>query len=287
MRSYELVSYEPRDKEAYLELLREAWADKALTRPEFEWWFERNPAGSLMSVARMDGRVVGVAAHSLFRMVLDGEERIASFSVHATTHASARNLGIFGALEEKHEREATERGVACVLAFSSSRSDATFLRLGWASVARYRMWARPLFRGGGSTDDLPEVEGDTAAGWPNHVVRDRDYLAWRYADSPRGYRLIPGHDGYAAVGSIRRRGVEVAILADLVGDPRALLSQAAAAASGRALVALPAPQERAAYLAHGFVPIPSSLHFMGKPLAGKLNTDPRAWRFTLGDTDFF
>jgi hypothetical protein len=30
-----------------------------------------------------------------------------------------------------------------------------------------------------------------------------------------------------------------------------------------------------------------SLHFMGKPLAGEFDTDPGAWRFTLGDTDFF
>jgi hypothetical protein len=26
---------------------------------------------------------------------------------------------------------------------------------------------------------------------------------------------------------------------------------------------------------------------MGKPLAGELDRDPGAWRFTLGDTDFF
>jgi hypothetical protein len=30
-----------------------------------------------------------------------------------------------------------------------------------------------------------------------------------------------------------------------------------------------------------------SLDFMGKPLAGELDTNPRSWRFTLGDTDFF
>src|SRR5206468_2722739 len=60
-------------------------------------------------------RVVGVAAHSLFRAVLEGEERVVSFSVHATTHVSARGQGIFAALQAKHEREATERGVAVVL----------------------------------------------------------------------------------------------------------------------------------------------------------------------------
>ena len=40
-------------------------------------------------------------------------------------------------------------------------------------------------------------------------------------------------------------------------------------------------------LSLGFVPTPKSLHFIGKPLAGKLDLDPREWRLTLGDTDFF
>jgi len=53
------------------------------------------------------------------------------------------------------------------------------------------------------------------------------------------------------------------------------------------LFAVPGPGETAAYLACGFVPTPRSLHFMGKALAGELSPDPRAWRFTLGDTDFF
>src|SRR5213078_103526 len=130
MAGYELVSYEPGDRAAYLALLDEAWGELALSGEEFDWWFRENPAGSLISVARQDGRVVGVAAHSLFRMVLGGEEQVAAFSVHATTHVSARGQGIFGALEEKHEQEAKERGIAVVLAFSSARSDSTFRRLG-------------------------------------------------------------------------------------------------------------------------------------------------------------
>ncbi len=284
---FELVTYEPQDKDDYVGLLSEAWGSKTLTRPEFEWWFERNPAGSLMSVARMEGRVVGVAAHSLVRMVLGGEERTASFSVHATTHESARGLGIFGALEERHEREATERGVACVLAFSSVRSDATFRRLGWTSIARYRMWARPLVRGGRERRDPLRPHGDAAAGWRNHVVRDATYLGWRYADSPRGYRTIATGDGHVVVGTAPDRSVPTAILADLAGRPRPLLRQAIQAAEGRVLVALPPPEHRSAYASLGFVPIPRSLHFMGKALAGKLDSDPRAWRFTLGDTDFF
>ena len=81
----ELAAYEPAQREDYLRLLRQAWGDDTLSGDEFDWWFTRNPAGSLMSVARDDGRVIGVASHSLYRMMLRAEERLASFSVHATT----------------------------------------------------------------------------------------------------------------------------------------------------------------------------------------------------------
>lgn len=288
MKSYELVSYEPEHREDYLGLLDEAWGTKALSGEEFDWWFARNSAGSLMSVARMDGRVVGVASHSLFRMVLDGEERLASFSVHATTEASARGQGIFAALEERHERQAAERGVAVVLAFASAPTAPIFLGpLGWTEIGRLRLWARPLLtRRRAEVHEPLDVEGDAAASWPNHVIRDERHLVWRYADSPRGYQTIRSEEGYAVVGRTRRKGIEAAVLTDLVGGRR-LLRRAIAAASGRTLVALPASEQRRTFFSLGFVPAPTTLHFMGKPLAGKLNTDPRAWRFTLGDTDFF
>jgi hydrogenase/urease accessory protein HupE len=55
----------------------------------------------------------------------------------------------------------------------------------------------------------------------------------------------------------------------------------------RALFAVPPREHRMDYLALGFVPTTHSLHFMGKALARSLNPDVRAWRFALGDTDFF
>ena len=302
MIPYELVSYEPSHRGDYLGLLREAWGSRSMSGDEFDWWFDRNPVGSLMSVARADGRVVGVAAHSLYRMALEGEERLVSFSVHATTHASARGQGIFVALEQKHEQEAAERGVACVLAFASPPTAPLFLGpLGWTEVARLRVWARPLRallrrrkqEGLSAPPGLQRFDfaGDAAAGWTNHVVRDAAYLNWRYLDSPRGYRALVSAGGYAVVGHKLHKGVSTAVLADLVapsGELRGLLRRAVAAARGcEAVIALPAPEQRRAFLAAGFVPSPMTLHFMGKPLAGRLNPDPGAWRCTLGDTDFF
>jgi GNAT superfamily N-acetyltransferase len=293
--TYELAPYEPAHRDDYLRLLRDAWGDAALTGDEFDWWFARNPAGSLMSVARTDGRVIGVASHSLYRMVLEGEERLATFSVHATTDDSARGQGIFPALERRHEEQAEARDAAVVLAFASKPTEPIFLGpLGWTEVGRLRIWARPLPgvlrpRSRAEAVDHFTFEGDAAASWRNHIVRDAGYLNWRYLESPRGYRAFAYGDGYAVLGHKRHRGTPIALVADLVGEPRPLLKACLAAArhGSRAVFAVPAQEHRAAYAALGFVPSPLSLHFMGKPLAGRMNPDPRAWRFTLGDTDFF
>jgi GNAT superfamily N-acetyltransferase len=293
--AYELAAYEPAQREDYLRLLRDAWGDAALSGPEFDWWFARNPAGSLMSVARDDGRVIGVAAHSLYRMILGGQERLATFSVHATTDPVARGRGIFVGLERKHEEEAQARGAAVVLAFASAPTAPLFLGpLGWTSVGKLRIWARPLprlrlRRGSAERVERFDFAGDAAAAWPNHVVRDAEFLNWRYLDSPRDYVAYRVDGGYAVLGHKRHRGQPIALVADLVGPVRPLLQACLEGVKPgtRALIGLPGSREHTAYLSMGFVPTPMSLDFMGKPLAGELDSDPSAWRFTLGDTDFF
>lgn len=289
---YELAAYEPAQRDDYLRLLHDAWGNDALSGEEFDWWFSRNPAGSLMSVAHDDGRVIGVASHSLYRMVLGGEQQVASFSVHATTDPVARGRGIFAGLERKHELEAEERGVAVVLAFASAPTAPLFLGpLGWTEIARYRIWARALPFGGKRADIVSEFDqlGDAASAWPNHIVRDAAYLNWRYLDSPRDYVAFRTDDGYAVLGHKRHRGRDVALVADLVGPVRPLLRACIAGVKPgtRLVFGVPGRGEEAAYLSCGFVPTPRTLHFMGKALSGRLDTDPAAWRFTLGDTDFF
>ena len=293
MNGIELVSYEPEDKDAYVALLQKAWGENGLDRAEFEWWFERNPEGSVMSVARIGGQVVGASAHSLCRMVLDGEERTVSFALHATTHESARGRGIFTRLQARNEQQALERGVAVALGFGNPVTNpAFFSRLGWKDIAHYRMWARPLLRSGTSTTLQHSVtrplsaDGDAAAAWPNHVVRDTRYLTWRFLDSPRPYRVLESEDAYAV---LWHRG-RTALLSDLVVELsglRDLLRAAIRSAHGKVLVAVPAPEERATFLSLGFLPTHKSLHLIGRALAGPLNTDPRAWQFRLGDAEFF
>jgi GNAT superfamily N-acetyltransferase len=288
--TFELASYEPADREAYLGLLDEAWGERAISGAEFDWWFGGNPAGSVISVARMDGRIVGAAAHSLVRMMVDGEERTVSFSLHAVTHSSARGRGVFAELERRNEREAAERGATFALTFPNNLTASVFLgRLGWTEIGRLRVWARPLLAQASGPLDTSRFDGlhDAAAGWPNHVVRDARHLNWRFLDSPRRYRTVRSADGYAVVGQTRYRRIETAVLADFVGGSRELLRRAVSVATGRLMIALPAPEQRATFLSLGFVPAPYTLRLLGKAPAGKLNADPAAWRLTLGDTDFF
>jgi hypothetical protein len=294
---YELADYEPAQRADYLGLLQDAWGDLALSGEEFDWWFKENPAGSLMSVARVQGRVAGVASHSLFRMMLGGEDRLGSFSVHATTTESARGMGIFPALESKHEEKAQgERGVAVVLAFASKPTAPIFLGpLGWMEIGPIRVWARPFPRRlRRRRSPYARIErfrhaGDAAKDWPNHVIRDAAYLNWRYLQSPRDYVAVAGGGSYAVVGHKEHRGTALAYVADLVGHPGFLLRACLAEVrpGARALIAIPAPEHRATYAAMGFFPTRTKLHFMGKALAGELDTNLRHWRFTLGDTDFF
>jgi hypothetical protein len=289
---FTLESYTPDDRGDYLALLDQAWGHQGLTGDEFDWWFLRNPVGSLMSVARIGGRVVGVAGHTLLRMVLGGEQRLASFSVHATTLPEARGLGIFRELERRHEQEAQERGVAVVLAFASAPTAPIFLGpLAWTEIGRLRIWARPVVgrRGSGAVVTSLEVDGDAASSWPNHVVRDSEHLSWRYIESPRGYITIRAGDGYAVVWPAKpHRGRTIAVLADLAGsDVQGLLLAAVRESRARVLFGLPAHGQQGAFARAGFVPTNRTLHLMGKALAGPLDADPAAWRFTLGDTDFF
>ncbi|MFO7573145.1 MAG: GNAT family N-acetyltransferase [Gaiellaceae bacterium] len=298
--AFELAPFAPSRRGDYLRLLGDAWGDGALRGEAFDWWFDGNPAGSLRSVALRNGEVVGVAGHSLCRFRVDGQERIGQFSVHAVTAPSARGLGIFRALEERHEEQGAEQGSVCVLGFASAPTRPLFLGpLGWSQIDRRRVWARllPIGRRGTRADRFDERHATAYAAvaprWRNHVVRSREYLDWRYARSPREYRIVEAPEGaFAVVGYTRRRGLRLGLLMELVAGEEevgTLVRAALAEARGcAALLAVPSPCLTSARLArHGFVPTPHRLDFMGKGLAEQLDTRPEAWTVSLGDTDFF
>lgn len=298
--AFALAPYDASRRDDYLRLLTDAWGSRALTGEELDWWFDGDPEGSVRSVALRDGEVVGVAGHHFVRVRLHGAERLGQLSVHAVTAPSARGLGIFRALERRHEDEGRARGSTLVLAFASASTRALFLGpLGFTRIDRRRVWARiaPIGRRGRRLERF-EARHERAylvcaRRWGNHIVRSLPYLEWRYLRSPRGYRAVETESGgFAVVGTTRRRGLRVGLLLDLVAtgeEAASLLRAALAEARGcAALLAVPTPSlPRRVLLRHGFVPTAYRLDLVGRGLGQELDTRPRAWTVSLGDTDFF
>lgn len=317
-RSASVVDYAPRHRQGYLELLQATWGDRAISAEEFDWWFDEAPEGSVRSVVVHEDEVVAVAGHSLARIAVGpaADERIAQFSVHAVTAPAFRGRGLFRALETRHEEEGASRSSTGALAFASGPTRPLFLGpLDWTQIDRRRVWVRPLRSLAGrvpglsprsAARQLPSgvrrvdaFDGSAEVAYRQavrrlgtHVVRDARYLDWRYARAPRDYRLLQADAGFAVVGRRRHRGVDTALLLDLVGDAPAvdiLLRAAVAAAAGaEALLVVPSPVAPSrVLLRHGFVPSPVRLDFVGKGYDGTLPLAGDAWTVSLGDTDFF
>jgi GNAT superfamily N-acetyltransferase len=290
------VIVEPAGRDELLSLMQEAYGS-TMTPAEFDWWFDRNPASPrILNGARdEDGTALGVLAMSCLRM----SQGLAAFAVHAVTTPAARGRGVFSTLELHNEQEAAAAGAGWALGFTNPMAGPILVgRLGWEDVTSLRIWARPkrlrrtakgrllVAAGVGPFDDRDAVTFPA-----NHVVRDAAYLTWRYADSPRPYARIDGDGGWAVVTHAVWHGYSSAIVCDVVGRGKAkLLRRCVAAVDADLAVAMVNPGEERAYLAAGFVPTPRTIRFIGKRLAEGAPELPKArdaWRFSLGDLDFF
>ena len=249
-----------------------------------------------MSVARVDGRVIGVACalpptHGARRRC----SATASFSVHATTdpvRAWARDLV---GLESKHEEEAEDTGCGGRARFASAPTAPLFLGpLGWTEVGQIACLGPAVSAQATPARAVRAIqrfafEGDAAVLAEPHRARRRVSELALPRLAARLCRLSRGRGLRRAGSQARTAARPIALVADLVGPAPAAAarvhrrSEAGNARLSRSL----RPSTAAAYASCGFLPTPMSLHFMGKPLAGELDPDPRAWRFTLGDTDFF
>jgi hypothetical protein len=145
---------------------------------------------------------------------------------------------------------------------------------------------------------------------PVAVIRDREYLHWRYEARPESdYVFLRAEAGGTVVGlavlavATREQG-RICFVMELLADPTlsaalpTLLSavEAQARAQSCAFVSAmvpPGSRYRGAFLAHAYLPLPErvfpqELHFgvrrtSDEVIPGLL--DPRAWHLTWGDTD--
>lgn len=278
---------EPARRDEFLALMQETYG-AAMPPAEFDWWFDRNPAGPrILNEARdEDGTALGVLAMSCFRM----SQGLAAFAVHAVTTPAARGRGVFSTLELHNEEQAAAAGASWALGFTNPQAGPVLVgRLGWEDLTSLRIWVRPKRlrrRGEGRLRvDSAVVRFEAARQLSaHHIVRDPAYLNWRYADSPRAYAQI---DDVIFTHAIWH-GFSSAVICES-GSARSL-RRACAAVDADLAVAMVNPGEERLYLAAGFVPSPRTIRFIGKRLTDNAPALPRrrdAWHFTLGDLDFF
>lgn len=271
---------EPAGRDEFLALMTETYG-AAMTPAEFDWWFDGNPAGPrILNVARDDdGAALGVLAMSFARL----DSCLAAFAVHAVTTPASRGRGVFSTLELRNEEEAAAAGAAWALGFTNPMAGPILVgRLGWEDVASLRIWVRPkgIRRDGGVRPTRIDPRPRRLPA--EHIARDEAYLRWRYGDSPRPY----AQRGDAVVTHAMWHGLSSAIVCEHGRG----LGRALRHVDARIAVAMVNPGEEARFLAHGFVPTPRTVRFIGKRLrddAPPLRHERRAWWFTLGDLDFF
>jgi GNAT superfamily N-acetyltransferase len=289
------VIVEPAGRDGFLALMQENYG-AAMSPAEFEWWFDCNPAGPrILTEARDDVTPLGVLAMSFFRM----RHGLAAYAVHAVTTPAARGRGVFSALELHNEQAAAAAGAPWAFGFTNPMAGPILVgRLGWEDLTSLRIWARPkrLRRTGAGglradTGVQPFDDRHAAPFAAHHIVRDAAYLTWRSADSPRRSVRFDGPDGWAVVTHASWHGYSSAVICDAVGPGiPSLLRRCVRGVDADVAIAMVNPGEERAYLAAGFVPTPRTIRFIGKRLtddAPVLPKERRAWRFTLGDLDFF
>src|SRR5947208_10088018 len=157
-------------------LMQETYGS-AMSADEFDWWFDRNPAGPriLNAAHDDDGTALGVLSMYLARM----GNGLQAFAVHAVTTPAARGRGVFSTLELHNEQEAAAAGAQWALGFTNPMAGPILVgKLGWEDVTSLRIWVRPKRllpkrRGGLSGTAIDPQPRRLPA---HHIVRDADYL---------------------------------------------------------------------------------------------------------------
>lgn len=322
------------DEAEVLELLTAAMGGGPVGRrlPEFfRWKHVDNPFGrSFMIVACAQGRIVGLRAFMRWRFNAGAGSVEAVRAVDTATHPEFQGGGIFSRLTLQ-ALDALRGNVDLVFNTPNDKSLPGYLKMGWKPVGRIPVWIRPrrpvrVALGYRSSSEASEratpVDAEPAAAVladpridellaqapaPKGrlaTVRDRPFLAWRYAAPPvLDYRAVMIESGNSldgmAIFRIRGRGrLREATIADVVarrGDHRTLrrlLRSVRHAARVDHLTArfpfAEAPGRLAA--SAGFVRAPGGVTFVTNPLHDRCRPDPTSqssWGLTVGDIEVF
>ena len=325
MAELEVREYHDDDEPAVLSLLQASlgWVPDDQYTSFFSWKHRDNPFGrSPAWVAVDDRRIVGFRVFLRWEFERAGAIVRAVRAVDTATHPEYQGRGIFSRLT-LHALDALKaEGVGFVFNTPNDQSRPGYLKMGWKSVERLPVLARPRSLPSLLAVARARVPADKwslpcAAGVPApEALSDRDgverllrargaaggirtrksaeFLSWRYGFAPLAYRaLLTGDrlDDGAVVFRLRRRGaaVEAAVCDALLPDASrgrlaAALRDVVRKSGADYAVRIGGPNEPRA----GFFPLPGQ----GPTLVWRAVSDshmPAAaeWQLALGDVELF
>lgn len=246
---YTLSSYSDEVRAAYLRLLPEQ--EKDVAQGKLDWKFARHPAGrGSISVAEMDGRVVGLNAFMPGRFMAGGQVVLGYQSMDTIVSEEARGQGVFGKLINCFYAETDGE---LIYGFPNLNSSPGFFgKLGWTSFGSVPMMMRPLRSGfflrrfWKHAPDVPlpllkkraraarridRFGGDATRLWHEFargigcaVIRDADFLNWRLCDHPSAnYKLLQAEDGAFVAWTVEdKHGGRIGYLMEAIGSTKSL-----------------------------------------------------------------
>jgi GNAT superfamily N-acetyltransferase len=187
----------------------------------FRWKHLENPFGeSLLLVAEVDGEIVGLRAFLRWGFTAGDRSLRAVRAVDTATRSDHRGKGIFSTLTKAAIAE-LRHDTDLVFNTPNGASRPGYLKMGWQEVGRVPVWVkvrRPIafargLRSATSVTDRPIreiavsapvaadalVDDDALRSFLDELERPArrlatpyspEYLAWRYARAPLGYRAV-------------------------------------------------------------------------------------------------
>jgi GNAT superfamily N-acetyltransferase len=254
----ETRAYEQSDEDAVLQLLDSSLGAGPVGRRVTEFWRWKhleNPFGrSFVTVAEVDGEIVGVRPFMRWRFVAGDRVFTAVRAVDTATHPAHQGKGIFSRLT-RAALDAIRPEIDLVFNTPNGKSGPGYLKLGWREVGRvpigirvrrpvrFAVLARSLKRtaepvtglaidaesAADALRDGAAVDALLAAAEPLRdrltTPKDAAYLRWRYVDVPMiDYRAVRLLDGDECTGivlfRVRRRGALLeCVIAELIVRP--------------------------------------------------------------------
>ena len=142
------------------------------------------------------------------------------------TDPAYRGMGIFQRLYKASEKACLARGVSFFLTVTNKASTPIFLgRFGYARAREPVLLWHPLSFGPlppvSQDDTMLQEQQPAAGGW--RMMKDPDHYRWRYSENPAsdharyGFK-IEDRTGFVFVKKIRKKGVPILLVLDMVGS---------------------------------------------------------------------